>query len=281
MIKCSRLNRGPGDGRRHRLPVLVQAILMCVLAVNGQAIAAADVRSSTGIVVPERRVTLAAKIVGRIAAVNVEEGEAVRSGELLIAIDDAELAADLASARAALDQENVSLAYKAGLDRRYQTLLRKKSVSADQADEAAFNHAAAKARVDRARALIEKAEAILRESRIEAPFDGVIIARHAEIGQVTAPGEALLVLEDQNTLRFRTAVKEKDIPHVSVGQRIVVTIGALGDLELPAKIDRLIPSADTDTHEFVIEAVLPEHDHLHPGMFGRARFDGDPVLPSR
>lgn len=267
-------SEGLDTGRWQLVPIFVLILVLGAQSLCARAIGAEGVRSSTGIVVPERSVTLAAKIVGRIAAVNVDEGDEVKVGDLLVAIDDAELLADLASARAALEQENVNLVYMGKLDKRYQTLLRNKSVSADQADEAAFNHAAARARVDRARALVEKAQAILRESRIEAPFDGVIIERHAEIGQVTAPGEALLLLEDQHKLRFRTAVKEKDIPHVALGQQIFVTIGALGDAELPAKIDRLIPSADKDTHEFVIEAVLPGRDHLYPGMFGRARFDG-------
>ena len=229
-------------------------------------------RSSTGVVIADRRVTLAAKIVGRIESVNFEEGDRVNKGDILLVIDDAERRAELASARASLNLEQVNVAHRKRQEARVRELYKKRSISEDKLDEAAFEHAAAREKVAIAKALLAKVEAQLMETRITAPFAGVIIVKHCEVGQVTAPGEALFVLEDQATLMFRTKVKEQDVPHIEINQKVRVTIDALDDLELEATVSRIIPSGDASTHEFVVEATLPPQAKLYPGMFGIAEF---------
>ncbi|MDH3379880.1 MAG: efflux RND transporter periplasmic adaptor subunit, partial [Gammaproteobacteria bacterium] len=229
-------------------------------------------RTSTGIVVADRKVTLAAKIVGRIVDVKVEEGDGVRASEVLIDIDDAELRAELASAQAVLGQEEVNLTHMKKLDDRYRKLLSQNATSAEKADEVVFNYGVAKARVQRAQAVVAKVEAMLNETKIRAPFSGVIIDKRAELGQITAAGEPLLVLEDQSTLKFKTSVKEQDLLHIKKGQKISITIDALNGLKLTGMISKIITSGDTSTHEFVVEATLPTQDGLYPGMFGKAEF---------
>ena len=244
-------------------------LLTVLLCTEGEA---QTNRTSTGVVVAERSVALAAKIVGRIAAVNVEEGQSVAAGDLLIDIDDAQLRADLSSSRAILNQEKVKLDYMKKLDDRFSALYRQNSISLDKADEAKFNHEVAVTSVQRAQADLEKIEVMLAETKITAPFSGVIIGKSAEIGQVTVMGEPLLELEDQSTLKFRTRVKEQDIAHVEIGQEMTVTIDALDDLRLTGSVSTIIPSGDVSTHEFTVEATLPAHDSLYPGMFGKAEF---------
>jgi membrane fusion protein (multidrug efflux system) len=229
-------------------------------------------RTSTGVIVADRSVTLAAKIVGRIAAVNVEEGQSVAAGDILVDIDDAQLRADLSSYRAVLSQEKVRLDYMKKLDDRFSALYQQKSISLDKADEAKFNHEVAATNVQRAQADVSKIEVMLAETKIRAPFSGVIIGKTAEIGKVTVMGEALLELEDQSTLKFRTRVKERDIAHIEIGQEMTVTIDALDDLRLAGTVSTIIPSGDISTHEFTVEATLPPQDRLYPGMFGKAEF---------
>jgi RND family efflux transporter MFP subunit len=223
-------------------------------------------------VVADRQVTLAAKIVGRIVAVNVEEGDAVQAGDLLVDIDDAQYRADLSSARAVLSQEQVRLDHMQRLDGRFRSLYEQKSVSQDKADEARFNFEVAQAAVLRAEAELEKIEVLLAETKIRAPFSGVIIRKDSEIGKVTAPGESLLTIEDQGKLKFRTRVSEQDISNIDPGQEITVIIDALDDLRLTGTVSKIIPSGDPSTHEFTIEATLPPQQKLYPGMFGKAEF---------
>ena len=228
--------------------------------------------TSTGVVVPDRTVTLAAKIVGRVVAVNAEEGDWVKADDVLVAIGDAELRANLSAAEARLRMQEINWAHQEKLAERVRSLREQATVSAENLDDANFRVAAAEQAAATARAEVARARAMLDEARILAPFDGVIIRKDIETGDVTSPGKPLLVLEDHANLRFRASVKEQDIPRIEQGQTITVTIDALDDLALEATITKIIPSGDLTTHEFVVEAALPAQDKLHPGMFGKAEF---------
>ena len=228
--------------------------------------------TSTGVVAPERTVMLAAKIVGRVTAVNADEGDRVNGGDVLVDIADAELRANLAAAEAKLRMEELNWAHQERLAARVRSLREQATVSEENLDDANFRVAAGEQMVANAKAEVARARAMLNETKIRAPFSGVIIRKHIETGDVTAPGEPLLVLEDHATLKFRTSVKEQDVARIEIGQAITVSIDALGDLELEATVIKIIPSGDPSTHEFVVEAELPQQDKLYPGMFGKAKF---------
>jgi RND family efflux transporter MFP subunit len=246
-------------------------ILICGIAVAQQPVSLSQ-PSSTGVVVPGRTATLAAKIVGRVVAVNVDEGDRVGAGDVLVDIGDAELRANLAAAEARLRIEEINRAHQEKLAGRVRSLREQATVSAENLDDANFKVEAAEQAAAHARAEVARARAMLDETKIHAPFDGVVIRKDIEAGDVTSPGEPLLVLEDHTTLRFRMGVKEKDIPRIEQGQTITVTIDALDDLSLEATITKIVPSGDLSTHEFLVEATLPAQDKLYPGMFGKAEF---------
>ncbi len=254
-----------------KLAIVISLLLISAVALS-QDRATRSLSSSTGVVVADRAVTLAARIVGRIVAVNVQEGDVVQVGDLLVDIDDAQYRADLSSARALLSQEQVRLEHMQRLDVRFSSLYEQKSVSQDKADEARFNFEVAQAAVQRAQAELEKIKVLLAETKIKAPFSGVIVRKDSEIGKVTAPGEPLLTIEDQGRLKFRTRISERDISAIELGQEIGVIIDALNDLRLTGTVSKIIPSGDLSTHEFTIEATLPAQDKLYPGMFGKAEF---------
>lgn len=246
-------------------------ILICGIAIAQQSVNLSP-PTSTGVVVPDRTVTLAAKIVGRVVAVNADEGGRVRMGDIMVDIGDAELRANLSAAEARLRMEEVSLAHQKKLAERVRRLKEQGTVSAEKQDDANFKVDAGEQAVAIARAEVARARAMLAETKIRAPFDGVIIRRDIETGDVTAPGEPLLVLEDHTTLLFRTNLKEQDVSRVEIGQPIVVTIDALDDLALQATVTKVVPSGDLSSHEFLVEATLPPQDKLYPGMFGKAEF---------
>jgi RND family efflux transporter MFP subunit len=209
---------------------------------------------------------------GRINAVHYEEGDTVKAGELLIGLDNAELHAELASAQASLGMARAELEHARREEERVKKLYRAKSLSQDELDDTALAHAAAREQLKMAQASVVKAQTALDETRIQAPFPGVIIHKQAEIGQVTQPGAMLFVLEDHSQLKLRSRVKEHDVPHISIGQGATVTIDALDGLKLRGTVSKIIPSGDLSTHAFVVEVMLPAQNKLYPGMFGKADF---------
>ena len=228
-------------------------------------------RDATGIIAANRTVALSAKITGRIERIGFEEGEFAKKGQALATMNATELEADLASAKASLGLAAVELDYAQKVETRVVRLFKRKTVSEDALDEAKYNTLAARERVRAAKADVARAGAILSEAQLIAPFDGVVTERHAEVGQLTRPGETLFVLEDHASLKFRTHVKERDIPFIELGQLVVVTIDALDDARLHGKVTKIIPSGDA-SHTFVVEATLPATSKLYPGMFGKAEF---------
>lgn len=235
---------------------------------NGQGIK----RLSTGVIVPNRSVTLSAKIMGRVNRITRDEGDKVKKGELLLSVDDAELRADLDSAKASLGLSKADAEHKKKLESKMKRLFEEKSISEDMVDQAVLNHVVAREKVKMAQAQISKVKALLKETKIHAPFDAVVIKKSVEIGHVTSPGQALFVIEDHSRLKFRMSVREGDVPHIKIGDRVKVTIDALGDEALTGKVLKIIPSGDTTTHSFQVEVSLPSRKNLYVGMFGKAEF---------
>jgi membrane fusion protein, multidrug efflux system len=165
----------------------------------------------------------------------------------------------------------LELAHRQSESERIARLYNMKTVPQSQLDNVKYDFETAGQKLKLGGAKIAKVRALLKETRLIAPFDAFIISRQAEIGQLAHPGDGLLVLEDHNQLRFRTKVKERDIPHIAVGQIVYVTIDALDDLRLECRVNKIIPSGSTN-HTFVVETTLPRHDKLYPGMFGKANF---------
>lgn len=246
-------------------------MLICGIA-TAQQPGSLSTPTSTGVVVPNRTVSLAAKIIGRVVAVNVDEGDRVEAGDVLVDIGDAELRANLSAAEARLRIEELDWTHQEKLAERVRSLREQGTVSAENLDDANFRAAAAEQAVASARAEVARASAMLNETKIRAPFGGVVIRKEIESGDVTSPGKLLLVVEDHSTLRFRTMVKEQEIPRIEIGQTVSVTIDALDNLNLEATISRIVPSGNVSTHEFQVEAELPPRDKLYPGMFGKATF---------
>ena len=140
--------------------------------------------TSTGIVVANRSVVLAAKIIGRVAAVNAEEADRVDKDDIVVDIGDAELRADLAAAEARLKREEINLSHMDKLAARVKKLYAQNAASAENLDDASFRHAAAREQVANARAAVAKASAMLGETKIRAPFAGIVIDKRVEVGSL-------------------------------------------------------------------------------------------------
>lgn len=252
---------------------LLLVVLLCGFGnLTAQPIEAQLPRIASGVVMPDRGVDLAAKMMGRITRITHLEGDSVKQGDLLVALDSATLQAELASALASVELAQAELKNLKKRETRLKDLQKKHSVSEDALDSAIFSAAAATAKLKIAKATVASVKSSLKEMKILAPFNGVITNQTAEVGAVTQPGASLLRLEDHSRLKFRAKVKDRDIPSIKLGDVVQVTIDALSENPLPGKVSKIIPSGDLKTHAFVVEISLPPTTHLYPGMFGKVRF---------
>ena len=217
----------------------------------------------TGTVRIKRETALAFNTAGRIAAINVREGDRVAKGQVLARLDPTGLDASQASARA--EVVRAAADYK-----RLQTLFDKGWVTAQRLDTARASAAAATARV-------QQTGFDVGLSVIRAPSSGTVLRRPAEPGQIANPGGTVLIIgETGSGLVLRVPLADGDLARVQLGQLAAVTIAAVGPGPMAGRVSEIVARGDDGFGTFRVEIALPPLAALKSGMIGRAllRFGG-------
>ena len=210
-----------------------------------------------GNVVSDRRIEIASKISGYIQSIAVAEGDRVAAGDLLVQIDDSQVAAAITQARAALDTAQSALADAAADLARYEALLAQDSIPEAQVRKARLQRDAASGQVRAARAVLEQAGAQQQYTRITSPVDAVVIARQRRGGDLVAPGLPLLTLESPTGLLLETWIAEEWQGALAPGAPVRVTIDGIA-APLPGRLARIVPSGDPVSRRFAVKIALPE-----------------------
>lgn len=200
------------------------------------------------------RAAIEAKLTGKIVQLLVVPGQNVKTGDLLVTVDAREVQARYEQARAVRQQAETDL-------KRAASLIEKKILA-----QAEFDNAQSKFRV--AEAAVAEAETMLGYTKVAAPFDGVITRKHADVGDLAAPGKPLLEMEDSRTLRLEADVPEAVVGRLKLGDKLPVRIAAL-DAELEGVISEISPAADPGSRTFLVKLDLPQQPGLRAGQFGR------------
>lgn len=212
----------------------------------------------TGQVTAVSQAVLSSKVQGLVREVRVREGSAVRKDDSVLVLDSRDLEAELARAEAELENAQAHLA-------RMTRLYEQESVAKQELDNAtrAFKVAAATKRA---------AAAQLSYTLVKAPFDGVITEKKVEAGELAAPGQPMLKIEDPARMRLEVTVAEGDLKAIKIGDTVEVLIDALGEQPIKGAVALIVPAGDPATHTFLAKVDLPPVAGLRSGMFGRLRF---------
>jgi len=240
----------------------IAAILLAALATAG---ALADDKAKValeikGIIVPVRQTTVAAATLGRIVEVMVEEGQRVKSGDIFARLDSAETEAILRVAQSKLK------------------LAQARHENANNGGRTT-EVAVAAAAVEVAKAEVRLAEVRLDGRVLRAPFDGVVVTRHADVGAVLNPvaGGRLCDLADLSTLEAEIEVREADLGKVAVGQACQVHVDAFPDRRIEGRVVRVVPVVNAAKATVAVRVRLErrgEDDRLLPGMTAIVRVLG-------
>jgi len=192
---------------------------------------------------------------GKVASVRYEEGDRVKRGATLAALDGSTVAADLSVARAERDRA------EAEFDR-IQSLFKDGWVTKSRLEQ---SEAAARA----ARARIEATEFASRTSYIRAPSNGIILSRNIDAGQIVTAGMTTLVLgEIDKGFVLRVPMTDSDAARLSVGMPAKVMLSAVSDTPLDAVVSEKDGRADERTGTFEVSFSLPASDRLRSGQLG-------------
>ena len=221
--------------------------------------------NATGYVVAQRKAAVASKATGRLEWLGVREGSVVREGEVLARLENKDMMATLQQAQA-----NVSLT-RANLEQgeaefrdaqraleRSSDLLMKNFVSAAAHDVAIARHEKARATIQGLKASIAVAQANVRSAQvgvdqtlIRAPFDGVVLTKNANVGDVITPFSsasgsqaAVVTMADMTTLEVEADVSEASVGKVKIEQPCEIQLDALPGERFRGRVTRTVPTVD-------------------------------------
>jgi RND family efflux transporter MFP subunit len=197
-------------------------------------------------------------------------GDRVKAGELLAVIDAPEAEEELRQARATLEQVRATAALTQSALVRYEQLGERDAVSKQELDERRAARAKAGADLAGSQANVKRLETLAALRRVVAPFDGVVVRRNAEVGQLISTGTAreLYYLAQTDRLRIDLAVPQVHAADVQTGQAVQVRWPDRPGTPTPGRIARTAPGLDTATRtrQVVIELDNPGQ-RLLPGAY--------------
>jgi RND family efflux transporter MFP subunit len=251
---------------------------------------------ASGYVTARTEATAAAEITGRILEVRVEEGDVVKAGDVLARLDDTRAKIDLdldkaqsAAALAAADQIAADLAEARRVLVRTETLQKTASSEADltaaraKVENLDAQLRRAKAQADAAQLTVANQTDYVDRHLIRAPFDGVVIARNAQAGEIISPVSAggaftrtgVATIVDMRSLEIEVDVNEGSIGQVKPGQPVEAVLDAYPDWRIPAHVKAIIPTADRSKATIKVRISFDKLDpRVFPDMAARVTFVG-------
>jgi len=222
--------------------------------------------NASGYVTPRRRATVAAKLTGRVTGVFFDEGLHVHDGQELATLDDSDLRRSLDSAKADRDASQAAIAdFEVQLKyaelelKRADSLLAAGVQSQEALDSARTNVESLKAKIALAKSQVASSTARIGEAQqavdncvIRAPFDGIIVSKDAQVGEMVSPISAgggftrtgIATIVDMNSNEIEVDVNESYIARVKPGQKAIATLDAYPDWQIPSSVRTVIPTAD-------------------------------------
>ncbi|WP_232207552.1 efflux RND transporter periplasmic adaptor subunit [Pseudoxanthomonas sp. J35] len=204
----------------------------------------------------------------RVTALNVDVGEQVRAGQVLLTLDHHALDSDLAQARASLQQAEAALVLAQANYRRAETLAVKRLISASQLDELRAARVQAEAQVATARAGRDAAQLRRDYAELRAPADGIISRRLVQPGQVVAAGTELLRLIRDGRLEWRAELPEQQLALVEVGNPVEL---ACQGRTVTGRVRAVSPGVDAQSRTGTLYVDLPEPGPLKAGVYLEGR----------
>jgi RND family efflux transporter MFP subunit len=237
-----------------------------VAAQTGGGAAPGAVLNASGYVTARRRATVSSKVTGKVLEVFVEEGKAVRKGQVLAKLDDSQARASLAVAAAQLETARRGAAEDEArlreaeltLGRREQ-LVKEQVISKAELDSARAEVESLRARIAVAQQQINVADSQVRQRRtdladmeVRAPFDGIAVSKDAQPGEMISPVSAgggftrsgIGTIVDMSSLEIEVDVSESYINRVHPGQPVEAVLDAYPDWRIPAHVITTVPTAD-------------------------------------
>jgi len=250
--------------------------------------------NATGYVVAQRKAAVSSKATGRLRKLNVVEGDSVKQGDLIAELENDDLAALVSQQEAFVTAQQARLnaveaeLENAGLEKdRALSLRREKVISQSELDKALARYRKASADVESekanltlGRAQLEKSRVDLEYTRILAPFDGTVLTKNADVGEIVAPfgasadaRAAVVTIADMSSLEVEADVSEANITRVSIGQPCEIVLDSFPGKTYHGTVVKIVPTVDRAKATVLTKIRFSDRDeHVLPEMSAKVAF---------
>jgi RND family efflux transporter MFP subunit len=241
---------------------------------------ASAVLTASGYVVARRKAAVASKGTGTLIFLGVEEGDKVKKGQVIARLDDSDVTATLQRA-----QENLRVAEadlndaKQSLERQ-RILLERDMVSRAEYDVAEARYKRVVAGIDAAKFAVKEAQVAVDNTRIIAPFDGTVLKKNADVGEIVAPlagaassKAAVVTIADMSSLEVEADVSEANITRVVPEQACEIRLDAYPDRRYFGYVNKIVPTADRAKATVLVKIKFKDYDNrVLPEMGAKITF---------
>ncbi len=294
-------NHNP-DSSRKKIIVIVVIITAAILLFLGYTIAgslfnpAVEVRltsaviqspsqtstslTASGYVVAQRKASVASKGTGRLVFLGAVEGDRVKKNQVLGRLEDNDIRAQLEEAKANLKLAEADLNDAKNNYNRQTALLKSGATTQMEVDAAEAQYNRVLASIDVAKANLNSAQVALENTLIRAPFDGTVLTKNAEVGEIVAPlgasstsRGAIVTMADMKSLQVEADVSESYIERIKTGQSCQIILDAYPQVSYEGFVDKIVPTADRSKATVLVKVGFKDYDSkVLPEMSAKVLF---------
>ncbi|HUH37949.1 MAG TPA: efflux RND transporter periplasmic adaptor subunit [Spongiibacteraceae bacterium] len=203
-------------------------------------------------------VDISSQVGGIIQEIYFASGQEATEGQVLVQLDDSVERANLRSYKAQLQLAEINF-------QRDKRLLESRAISKTDFDTS-------EARLQEARAAVERTQALIAQKRIRAPFPGRLGVRQISVGQYVSSGDRIVTLQALDYLDVDFHLSEQHVPNLYIGQPVVLALQAYPDREFAAVVSAIDAKVNPQTRNILVRASFANDDHAAiPGMFADVR----------
>ncbi|MBK7378603.1 MAG: efflux RND transporter periplasmic adaptor subunit [Ignavibacteriales bacterium] len=253
-----------------------------VLQKPGQTTASLN---ASGYVVAQRKAAIASKGTGRLIYLGVVEGDQVKKGQIIGKLENDDILAQLEEAKANLKLYEADLQNANNLLNREKELFAKGLSTQQSLEQTEANYNRLLASIEVAKARIKQYDVALENTLIRAPFDGTVLTKNAEVGEIVAPfggsttsKTAVVTIADMNSLLVETDVSESNIERILINQDCEIILDAYPEKSYQGFVFKIVPTADRSKATVLVKVGFKNYDsRVLPEMSAKVSFYTEPL----
>ena len=238
------------------------------------------VLTASGYVVAQRKAAVASKGTGRLVYLGVVEGDKVKKDQIIARLDDSDIKAELDQMKATLKLNEADLKESESNFNRQKELLKTGASTQADVDVAEANYKRVLASIDLAKAQVQGAEVAMENMLIRAPFDGTVLTKNADVGEIVAPlaagansKAAVVTIADMSSLQVEADVSESNIEKILPNQDCEIRLDAYPDNPYAGYVAKIVPTADRSKATVMVKVGFKNYDkRVLPEMSAKVLF---------